>query len=301
MIIDYHVTDNRQYEEKVMSLFTTCLIPTLLASFLYVNEPVVTMREEPTEQSKVASQAIFAEKISVEEVNGTWSKIASSDGYKGWVPSHSIIELKNPYQGSLIVSRLAAHLYSVDDTEYGPIKTLPFGTKLQALDTSHTRWIIVSLPCGEKAYIQKGDVLPISEIKSKHDLVSLSKQFLGLPYTWGGRSSFGYDCSGFVQMLYSHLNIALPRDSKDQINDHRFITVDAENLEPGDLIFFGYSKDKIRHVGMYLGNGEFIHSVASKENQPWIRISSTSDFIWSGKSDCDFPYRVSRQLKHSES
>lgn len=269
--------------------------PEMLSAY-YIIEPIVQMRENPTNNSKVVSQANYSEKILVEQEAGEWSYIMTSDGYQGWVPSKSFMA-GEPFDEScvLFVTRLAAHVYHVKDTEYGPIKTLPYGAKVCALENSDVRWITISLPDGTRAYIQRGDValqLPQLEIT---ELASLSKNFLGLPYTWGGRTSFGYDCSGFVQMLYQHAGINLQRDSKQQVLDERFQTIDLTYLAPGDLIFFGKSAQRITHVALSLGGDQFIHAT-SRENQPWIRVSNLNDFEWSGDSSANNPYRVARRF-----
>ena len=124
--------------------------------------------------------------------------IATPDGYLGWVEAGSFIQ-RTEYSKDVEVSRLRAHVYGKADTEFGPILTLPFGSHLEKID-SDARWHRVRLPDERVAFIQIGDVA-----EEPFDLVSFSQKFLGLPYTWGGRSSFGYDCSGFVQMLYARL------------------------------------------------------------------------------------------------
>src|SRR5690606_7584044 len=131
------------------------------------------------------------------------------------------------------------------DTEYGPLITLPFGSKLQKIHTPDVRWHEVLLPDERIAYIQKGDVEG-----EPFDLIPFTQKFLGLPYTWGGRSSFGYDCSGFIQMLFGPLGIPLPRDARQQIALGR----ETKDLKPCDLIFWGISEKDIRHVGMFLEN-----------------------------------------------
>lgn len=279
----------------------TCLMvgffPTYLLSacLFYVNDPVVDMRASPSLESEVVSQTILAEKVSVETQIGEWAYILTPDQYPGWVPAKSLISRNKPYKASLKVSRLAAHVYAVKDIKFGPIKTLPFGSKLRLVESSDSRWLKVALPDGKECYIQKGDVCPEKMTFAKKDLAPFSQKFIGLPYTWGGRSSFGYNCSGFVQMLYNQIGVNLPRGSKQQISDPRFKTVPIESAEPGDLVFFGKSKQKIAHVGLYLGNGTFIHST-TRELQPWIRISNLSQFCWSGHKDATYSYRVFRQL-----
>lgn len=276
-------------------LSTMCVMG---AQLFYVNEPVVDMREEATENAKVVSQALFAEKVEIgQEIDG-WYSITTPDGYSGWIPSKALIALPEPYMPNAVTNRLISYVYGVKDTEYGPIKTLPYGSPLFAREAESPRWVQVTLPDGVEGYIQRGDIASISSLPDKQAMVDFSVNFLGLPYRWGGRSSFGYDCSGFVQMLYRRMGVQLQRDSKQQILDDRFQTIPIEDLEPGDLIFFGRSAEKINHVGMYvgdfLGKQHFIHATV-RENQPWIRVSRLTDPEWSGQSDSSCPYRVARR------
>ena len=269
--------------------------PNCHLSFCYIHDSVVDMRETSSFQSKVVSQTLFSEKIEVKETNGEWSHIATSDGYSGWIPSHSFTIGNCCYDTSVHISRLAAHLYDRKDIEYGPYQTLPYGSRLHILEVVDERWVKVRLPNDKECYIQKGDIAPQEGLQNKWELVSLSQRFLALPYTWGGRSSFGYDCSGFVQMLYQHLDICLPRDAKQQVLDPRFRTIELDCLAPGDLIFFGDVYKHIKHVGLCLNHESFIHAT-SRENQPWIRISHLSDFEWSGHAQAIYPYRLGRSL-----
>ncbi len=258
---------------------------------------VVNMREQPTDQSKVVSQAIFSEQINVIEILNEWSLISTPDKYQGWIRSHTYVKMESSTHTHKI-SRLAAHLYGVKDTEFGPLLTLPYGSTLKA-EQIDERWLKVFLHEGQEAYIQCGDVETNQQtLAQKEELVLFSYRFLGLPYTWGGRSSFGYDCSGFVQMLYNQIGIHLPRDAYQQATDSRFCTIEIESLEPGDLIFFGNGEQAIKHVGLAIGEGRFIHATA-KENQPWIRISALTDDFWSGSKDGVYPFRLARRLLHS--
>lgn len=241
------------------------------------------MREAPKALSKVVSQALFGEVVEVRERNGEWILIATPDRYEGWVKADSILGRDQPYPGEIETTRLNAHIYETPDTEYGPLMTLPYGSKLQVLDSSDPRWIQIRLIDERTVFIQKGDVA-----STPFELISFSKQFLGLPYTWGGRSSFGFDCSGYVQMIYGRLGISLPRDARDQIQHGK--KVPLEELHLGDLIFWGKSENEIKHVGMSLGGETFIHT-SVRENLPFLRISKVSDFEWSGHKDAFYPFR----------
>jgi cell wall-associated NlpC family hydrolase len=85
-------------------------------------------------------------------------------------------------------------------------------------------------------------------------VVRYARKFLGTPYVYGGSSPHGFDCSGFVRFVYAHFGVSLPHSSYAQFGDgHR---VSRRSLRPGDLVFF----DGLGHVGLYVGNGRFIHA-----------------------------------------
>lgn len=93
---------------------------------------------------------------------------------------------------------------------------------------------------------------------SSDAIVTYAAQFQGVKYVWGGTSPSGFDCSGFVQYVYAHFGISIPRVSEDQFN---FGTpVDISNLQPGDLVFFHYEGRGPGHVAMYIGGGLMIHA-----------------------------------------
>ena len=91
-------------------------------------------------------------------------------------------------------------------------------------------------------------------------MLALAKRFLGLPYTWGGTSSFGYDCSGFAQMLGRRRGVMMPRDAQPQADWSGVVPVERKDLQPGDLLYFGSSDKHITHTGIYLGDGKFINA-----------------------------------------
>lgn len=260
--------------------------------YIYVHVPVVDMRESAAQASKVVSQALFGEQVQVGARSGEWVHIATPDAYTGWVKFGDLAAISEPYRQDIEVTRLSAHVYPTNDTEYGPFFTLPYGSKLRVLEQEDARWIRVSLLDGREAFIQKGDVVP----EVHKDLISFSKKFLGLPYTWGGRSSFGYDCSGFVQMIYKRIGIQLPRDARQQVLDPRGKVVAMDALAAGDLIFFGRSESDIGHVGMSLGGLTFIHA-SSRENRPYLRTSELCDLEWSGHAKSWSPYRTARRIQ----
>lgn len=280
------------------------VLPALLASMLfYVNKPVIDMRKHPNDNAEIVSQAYYTEQVNILEETPEWLKIETTvDHYQGWIKNlgickRSSVFLSNPNDIVAKVNRCAAHLYGLEDTIYGPILTVPFDSRLEVIepkDESHSRWIKVGLVDGREAFIQRGDVTLNTDLLDITKISSLSLNFLNLPYTWGGRSSFGYDCSGFVQMLYRQMGLHLPRDSVDQMKWKKFKSISLGELSPGDLIFFGFDQDKIRHVGLYIGDHKFIHSNVS-ENAPYIHISCLKDSDWNGSGR--YTYRAACTLK----
>lgn len=106
------------------------------------------------------------------------------------------------------------------------------------------------------------------------EVVQFSEKFLGVPYVWGGTSPAGFDCSGFTQYVYAHFGVYLGRTSYDQINDGTPVSID--NLAPGDLLFFSTDGPGASHVGLYVGNGEFINAAGNS-----VRYDSLSNSYWS--------------------
>ena len=105
------------------------------------------------------------------------------------------------------------------------------------------------------------------------ELVELAEEQLGVPYVYGGTSPYGFDCSGFVQYIYRELGFSLNRGATGQMSDG--MIVEMEDLKPGDLVFFqGTSSESTvaSHVGIYAGDGEFIHA-----SSKGIRYSSLKE------------------------
>ncbi len=197
------------------------------------------------------------------------------DEVQGWVQSSKVISNLSFEKSDNLrpVKSLFAHIYRVaDTTPFPPILTIPYGSKVKLNETvdKGERWVQIELVTGEKGWIQRGDIDFAPKIKTLEEMIAFSKKFLGLPYTWGGTSSYGFDCSGFVQMLFKEMGFLLPRDSRDQAQCALFMSVKQEDIQPGDLVFFG--KTQITHVGLSLGNDEFIHSGVTE--LPMIMISN---------------------------
>jgi hypothetical protein len=91
-------------------------------------------------------------------------------------------------------------------------------------------------------------------------IIQTALDAMGTPYAWGGTDTNGFDCSGLIQYAYRQHGIELPRKSSDQAREGVEIERKPEALLPGDILAFGASRSQVTHVGLYLGDGRFIHS-----------------------------------------
>jgi len=139
---------------------------------------------------------------------------------------------------------------------------------------------IVRYPDGRQAYVSKEESEPYRQwleklMPSTDSILSTSMSLIGVPYLWGGTSTKGMDCSGFTKTVYFLNGMVIPRDASQQVHTGKAIDSvgSFETLQKGDLLFFGSkatdsTPEKVVHVGIWIGNNEFIHA------SDMVRISS---------------------------
>jgi hypothetical protein len=183
------------------------------------------MRSQPKFESERESQVIFGEPVQMIEKGEKYSLVKSEDNVQGYMKTH-------------ILKEYTTKKYKLNSFHGSPTIKLPFGSYVDENDI-------------ELYNIPESKLVKIND--NNFSVCDLAKEFIGIPYLWGGTSEFGYDCSGFVQRLYKFCGIQIPRNSGAQRNFTT--TVESfEDAQKGDLIFFN------GHVGLYLGEGEMIHA-----------------------------------------
>ncbi len=247
-----------------------------------VLQPALNMYSQPSLDADVVSQAIYGANVAVIGRQNGWARIRTFDDYVGWAQLSSI-RIAAPYATAGRVAQvrsLFAHIYREPSvTRHAPLVTAPFEARLETTAEPHDAdWIAVRLPDHRSGWVQSGDVAFDSPRLTVPEMLEFSKRFLGLPYTWGGTSTFGYDCSGFVQMLERQRGVSLPRDAQPQADWTGAIPVERKDLAPGDLLYFGSSAKHITHTGVYLGNGKFIDATTYKT--PMVRVDDLDEPHW---------------------
>jgi hypothetical protein len=259
-----------------------------------VLKSVENMHSAADAGTDVVSQAVIGTSVKIlkAEKNSKgeeWFRIETPDTYQGWMIGSSLRIYgpdEKPYGASGLtfeVTSLFGLIYSVDNvTKHKPLIMAPIGSLLEA-GSCGERWCEITLPCGTKAWIQKGDgFVRESGFKrprlSMEEIVTLARKFLGLPYYWGGTSPLGLDCSGFVQLVYRLGGIEILRDADIQFEKSGLAEVPPGSEDKGDLVFFGRAKDRISHVGMMVNREEFIN--ATTHEKPVVQISRLKDPYW---------------------
>ena len=239
-----------------------------------VNVSVCNLRAKPSYTAEMTSQALMGTPVRILKKTGGWFLVQTPDMYLGWVDSESLVTLdKDEYRKWKSSSRV---LYT-DRT--GDVLADPETTDLVSdivagcivgLKDSAKGFYQVSLPDGRTGYILREKCVIFKTFIDKTGieplgLVSVARSFMGVPYLWGGTSAKGFDCSGFVRTIYFLNGIITARDASQQFRNGIEInrTWYPDSLKPGDLLFFGSYRDgdpRASHVGMYIGNTEFIHA-----------------------------------------
>lgn len=250
--------------------------------------PVANMYRSATVDSDVVSQAIYSTNVSVvtdgASADTNWVHVRTPDDYTGWMQSSTLRPLHGkPYAttGTVVhISQRSANVYREPDvTKHAPLLNLPWETRFEVAEKlKGERWLKVQLPDGRQGFVQQGDVSSDFTPLTIDQMIALAHNFLGITYTWGGTSTYGYDCSGFMQMLVRQRGILMPRDADIQAAWTGMGVVERKDLQPGDLLYFGSGPNKITHTGMYIGNGEFIHDTTN--THPRVQISKLDAMPW---------------------
>lgn len=168
------------------------------------------------------------------------------------------------YYGTVTASLL--NVRASNSTASAVVSQLPYGTNV-SVNWTQPGWANITTYSGQTGYVSldyltvvQGE-LPARGVSSDKGqaVVEIAKQYLGLPYKYGGNSpTTGFDCSGFVKYVYGQMGVTLNRVAADQMSNG--IWVDFSQLQPGDIIGFTNSSGYVGHVGIYVGNGMMIHS-----------------------------------------
>lgn len=238
---------------------------------------VANLRSRPAHSAELATQATLGTPVNILKKENSWTLIQTPDKYLAWVDSGGVEDINQAEfdrwksTTKIIYTTISGSSYAEPSSTSQVVSDIVAGGIFELLSEEDEFYKVV-YPDQRVAYINKAEAeLYASWLSrtnpSQDNLVATSKRLMGLPYLWGGTSPKGVDCSGFTKTIFFLNGLILPRDASQQIHTGDLIDDrrNFENLQPGDLLFFGKkatetSPERVIHVGMWIGNNEFIHS-----------------------------------------
>ena len=269
-----------------------------------VNISVCNQRATGTYSAEMVSQALLGTPVHILRTGGeyNWPEVQTPDGYVGWVHKDAIqfmdFEEYHAWNAApkVVVTSLFAMVYKGPSVHSGTLSDAVAGARLKYLGKKG-KFFKVAFPDGRKGYISLQDA-QTEETWRKHlnqspeAILKSALSMLGFPYIWAGMSPKGMDCSGFVRTVLFMHDIIVPRDAGPQSRVGQRIG-EKEDLLPGDFVFFGRWKEDgtpgVSHVGFYLGEGRFIHSLglvkigSFHQEDPLYDSFNTGRYLFGGR------------------
>ncbi len=247
---------------------------------------VINIRSKPKHSAELGTQGLLGMPLKVLDKKGDFYRVQTPDNYISWVDKGGITRVnKEDFKTwnnseKLIYTQNFGYVYKdysfdeiISDISLGGIlKIIKHDKEYYEVEYPDKRTGLIKI---DEGFILTRNKVTSSDdheksLKSKRNsLEADAKKMLGFPYLWGGTSAKGMDCSGFTKMVYLINGFIIPRDASQQINAGQIVdkNLDFSDLQKGDLLFFGKKataekKQRVTHVGLWLGNGkqEFIHS-----------------------------------------
>lgn len=249
--------------------------------YAVASQSVINFRTDGDYAAEAATQCLMGAPLKVLMEDDGWTLAVTPEGYHAWVSSSTIARMS--------AEEFAAYTAApkvVLVVKYADVKESASETSMQVCDAvwgdilldlgKAGNWWKVGLADGRTGYlpantVQKFEDWVASRDTTPENLIATAKTLIGIPYMWAATSVKAMDCSGFTKYVYYLNGIVLRRDASQQCKTGDDIDIDKysvdsvytrealANLQMGDLIFFGRNRDRISHVGMYIGNGIFIH------------------------------------------
>lgn len=233
-----------------------------------INVGVSSHYRESSYSSEVTTQGLLGEVVEVVDHQPLFSEIIQTDGYRSWVSTDQLSFHPEATDSGGVKKLVTAHFIGVFETPSIHAKRLRdavIGSTLTVM-AEEDNWSQIILPDNTPGWVPK-ESFGIPKKLTRQNLIQQAKDFLGYQYIWGGITPKGFDCSGLIQTVFKLCSHTLPRDSHQQ-QQQNLVSTQYRDAQPGDLLFFGKTPERVTHVALSLGENRFIHASG------WIRENS---------------------------
>ena len=221
----------------------------IIGEYGICNLSIVPVRAEASDAAEIVTQLLFGDFVQILEKKEPWIKIRfERDRYEGWMDFKQLTYVDKELYETGLNTRQKVLSEPILELE-GPhgIQNIMLGSDLPFYKNGQ-------LHLGAETYT----VLSPVDISASPDLFEIAEIYLNTPYLWGGKSIFGIDCSGLVQIVYKVCGIDLPRNASEQVSAGT--EVKFADRRAGDLAYFINDSGKIHHVGILVSQHEIIHA-----------------------------------------
>jgi cell wall-associated NlpC family hydrolase/phage tail protein X len=256
----------------------------------YTRGDHVGLRVGPGESFKRVGACWKGEKLVVSAVKDGWAHVTAASGSSGWM-RHDFVKYES---GGVAATRIAAHSKKAKKAEaLAAAKHRTHAKHLAALAKHSRKHHSVQLAHSDHHSHSTKHHHTSYTVSREHNrggdssVVGTAIAYRGTPYRYGSTGGGSFDCSGFTRFVYSRKGVSLPHSAKEQFHQGRSIS--RGDLKPGDLVFFHTVTSGISHVGIYAGNGKFVH--ASSRRSGGVRVDRLDSGYYSGA------FRGARRVK----
>lgn len=248
-----------------------------------VKEAVLQLKEHPSTDSQTVDEVLYGMEVLIREktANGGWVSVETAYGYQGFVQAAGLecrewSTRKWQKLSKYVVTAPSADIYEVPGYQNPYLMTLPRGSLVASVAADgQAGWQQVRMIDGRGVYIRKSQLRPLSEThysiqkeeeRLRESLVRTALSYLHTPYRWGGKTSWGIDCSGLCSMVYLLHGIYIYRDAKIK-EGYPVKEIPVCSVKPGDLLYFP------GHMALYIGYFQYVHATG-RMGQDGVVINS---------------------------
>ena len=244
---------------------TTVIVPSMAADVGTVTSDTgLNLRSEASTDAAVLATLDYGTQVDVLSTSddGTWHKV-TYNGMTGYMSGDYLQVTEEQLYGQVMDGPL--NIRSGPGTEHGTVGSLSTGAvvEIEELVGGYGGWYKIEQGYVSSDYVAQVDASVAASSGKGSQIAQYALQYVGCPYVYGGSSPSGFDCSGFTTYVMKHFGYSINRTASSQMDNGT--SVSKSELQPGDLVFFnsGNSSKRATHVGIYTGNGQFVHASTS--------------------------------------